>query len=694
MIASLVGICGLLSTGHVGSLPHLDSLTERLHGPARLAVAPDGSLYVSDPLRGSIVRFDALGEFSAEWPVAEGPIGVAVHPDGRVFVSLRDEPKVAVYNSAFTFLGHLGNEDPRVSFVGPTDIDIAVDTGRIYVVDSEADRIYGFESDGSLALILGSRGVWPGQFVYPSAITIDEPRNRIIVADHDKCRLQVFTTAGVFLQQFGDRLKSSAGVLEGWMPRPLGLTADAEGHVYLSDALMGTIRVFDPTGAELGKSAGYGYEPGQLRVPCGLAVSNDGTRLYVASTNSSSVEVYGTTDVLGSSEYDGGAFATDGRSEPLSAVPGALTVHDILQQTDELWPNGPHRVEERPDICGPCHRINGQPGDSGGTLEGQGVLCMSCHTGTGRAFRVPIHEYDVADPFGTNPSAADGLGRSHAWGVSVENPSADAEAPGRPMSGYLEDGGIINCSTCHEQHLSGISPYLRMSNDGDAMCKECHAALDQVEPEGGSHRVGWPFPFYQGEYPSIEDLDPLVLKEDMMECTTCHAVHGADSGGANDGHGDGMLLRTANDETLCLICHTQHTTHTGIEHRDIRPTCLDCHDIHDPDNDNYKMIRREINGVPVSFSADVVRLCGTWTVGGPDYIHSINDPPTYDGICEVCHTTTAQHRNSPDGDHAHNSCMTCVTCHMHWEGFQPPPWLCTHCHEEPPGGEGGTGRWP
>jgi DNA-binding beta-propeller fold protein YncE len=681
-------IVGLLSVGQVGVLPHLDSLTEALRGPARLALAPDGSVFVTDPLSNHVARFDDTGALTGTWPVPAGPIGVAVHPDGRVFVSLREEPNVAIYDSDMSLLGYLGAGDPLVAFAGPTDIDIASDTGRIYVVDAEADRIYGFESDGILALRIGSRGSWPGEYIYPSAITVDEPRNRLIVADHDKFRVQVFTTGGVFLQQYGDRLTSTPQGLRGWMPRPLGLTADPAGYLYLTDALMGTVRVFGPTGLEVGQVLEYGDEPGQLRVPCDLAVSHDGKRLYVVNSGNSSVEVYDlmwggqasiTATVAGDVIDWSSTPALDDDMQTTGMPTGEPEGIIAAEPSRETAWDGPHIVEDRPDICGPCHGITGQPGGHGGTVEGQAVLCMSCHSVTGRALQVPIHQRDMADPFGSNDAAADGRGRSHAWGVPAVNPLADAVGPvaGSPMALHLDLDGNIKCATCHNQHNTYYGEsYLRVSNEADAMCKECHAPRDLGPGEGGSHPVGILYPAGEGEYPVAGALASLTLKDGAMECTTCHAPHAADSGGANGGDGDGMLLLSSNDEALCQICHTEHAIHNVDG--DWKPTCSECHAVHDVENGNATLIASQINGTPVSFS-EASPSCGN----RKDFVHSPCEPAGFDGVCEVCHTDTDYHRNTPEMDHTHEVDVTCTDCHPHSLGFLT---ACTACHGEPPDG--------
>ena len=121
MISTMMLAAGLGALGQLPPLAHEGSLTEGLHSPARISVAPDDSVLVTDPASNHVVHFDAAGVMLGTITVPEGPVGIASHPDGRYFVSLRDEPKVAVYDAAFTRTGFLGEGNPLVSFVAPTD---------------------------------------------------------------------------------------------------------------------------------------------------------------------------------------------------------------------------------------------------------------------------------------------------------------------------------------------------------------------------------------------------------------------------------------------------------------------------------------------------------------------------------------------------------------------------------------------
>jgi predicted CxxxxCH...CXXCH cytochrome family protein len=62
---------------------------------------------------------------------------------------------------------------------------------------------------------------------------------------------------------------------------------------------------------------------------------------------------------------------------------------------------------------------------------------------------------------------------------------------------------------------------------------------------------------------------------------------------------------------------------------------------------------------------------------------------TYDGVCEVCHTQTAFHKNTAAGDHNHSKGAKCTTCHKHTEGFKGSG--CDACHGYPPVADTATG---
>ncbi|MCP4590055.1 MAG: hypothetical protein GY842_04875, partial [bacterium] len=113
-----------------------------------------------------------------------------------------------------------------------------------------------------------------------------------------------------------------------------------------------------------------------------------------------------------------------------------------------------------------------------------------------------------------------------------------------------------------------------------------------------------------------------------------------------------------------------------------QPTCTDCHDVHDPSSANLALVARMINTTGMVFQDNDLGSNGV-----SDFIHSNHASTSYDGVCEVCHTGTSYHRNSPAGDHAHYADSLCTDCHPHSEGFKPGAGACTACHGQPPDGD-------
>jgi DNA-binding beta-propeller fold protein YncE len=689
MTTSMLMVSAVLLLGQARPLTHIATLTEHLDSPARLAVTAT-EILVTDPRANAVVRFDLAGTYLGTWSEPAGPVGVAVHPDGRILVSRRDDAKVGVYDGTFTFLRFLGEGNPMVNLIKPTDLAVDASSGRVYVVDSGGDRVYAFEGNEALALILGMRGSQSSQFKYPSAIAIDPANGRMLVADQDNYRVQVFSTSGLFQFRFGYRIKYLPGGEEGWFTRTAGLAVDAQGHIFVTDGLMSTLRSFSTLGAETAKLAEYGFGVGELRAPGDVVIDGTG-RILVANSNAGTVEIYAAPPKALMAGR-GTVFAGTNLSEEdlklrrgdllWGATKAPLAV--LLQPEEALNLAGgsmverpvgydpPHMLDDV--ICGRCHGINGQPGGHLGLIEGQTNLCISCHTGAGHALSTAFRSADAADPYGTNPAVADGRGTAHAWGVPAVNALADSVGPvaGGELERYLASGNI-KCATCHNQHNNEAGvPFLRVSNAGDAMCKECHAPRDQGTGEGGSHAVGFAYPSGHGEYPESSTNGLPPLKNGKVECLTCHGVHYADSGGANDGAGDGMLLRGANDGTLCRTCHTEHIGHTpgGTW----QPTCGECHDIHDPTNVNLALVGRTVYNRTLGIDKSVVFTAETGANSFAD-----GDPAVIDGICEVCHTATTYHKHDGGGA-AHNGGQDCTGCHPHAAGFMPMGGSCVDCH--------------
>ena len=131
----------------------------------------------------------------------------------------------------------------------------------------------------------------------------------------------------------------------------------------------------------------------------------------------------------------------------------------------------------------------------------------------------------------------------------------------------------------------------------------------------------------------------------------------------------------------CIKCHTEYASIESrapdrpslagvITHEDL--FCITCHEPHGATS-NLKIIREQIE-TPHS---------GVKNVTYTEYngvLSMADGNSTYNGICEVCHTTTTYHRNDATGDHTHKAEGRCTGCHLHNTGFQPVLNECSTCH--------------
>jgi peptidylamidoglycolate lyase len=174
----------LLTLGTRG-VPGNDSA--HFNKPTDVAIAADGSIYVSDGYKNSrIVQFAADGRFVRQWGRKGGqpgefdlPHGIALDGAGRVFVADRANARVQVFDRRGRFLFQWkGAEYGR-----PFDVAIA-NGGRAFIADGgdipddEPDRssVVVVDRDGRVLERFGRYGFYDGQFfrAHDIAVGLDD----------------------------------------------------------------------------------------------------------------------------------------------------------------------------------------------------------------------------------------------------------------------------------------------------------------------------------------------------------------------------------------------------------------------------------------------------------------------------------------------------------------------------------------
>ena len=564
--------------GQTSNVTHQSTISTGLAYPARLAPTPSGGFYVTDPPMKLFAEYSAAGALVGTHAIAEGAIGIAVHTDGRVFIS-RDDGTIGVYSTAFAFLYKV-NPAP-LTLTGPNDLAFDSTSNELYTVDSSSHRVLVFvestPTNWTLARSWGIEGPGLGQYETPQAIALDQVQGRVLVTDTDNFRVQVFNTTGIFLFKFGYRMIYLPTTEVAWFARSEGLAIDACGNIYVADALMGTVRTFDSDGHELDAlhtpAIGYGTGTGQLRVPCDVMI-NSGI-LYVASTNNAAVEVYNVactgasaTAAVGPTQerestkrtvkdqwrtvvdrrdgsapvragvpqmpdnpaeivavIDAGGFREDldlNRDRVIDAADlelavtrfGAGTVEDFLD--DDPQQTASHDSFVPPHILDITNR------------------CGRCHSmdGAPGGMLTALGQENLCQSChsagkiaGSASIGAGSLENSHPWNEDADEGVSDGPPPGSDLALHL-DNGKIRCGTCHEPHenrLAGacVTGVCEGGPFAGSVCKnnsECAAQVRFMREEiyhGEDHLAS------QGGTPTVYALKRMTAMDPTL-CGECH----------------------------------------------------------------------------------------------------------------------------------------------------------------------------
>lgn len=252
--------------------------------PRGIAYSPsDDTFFVVDRM-ARIQHLDRKGKMINEWRMPDWrqgkPVGLAVAPDGNLWVPDTHYHRVMVYTPAGKLIRQWGSPGTGPGeFVFPTDVAFD-DKGRVFISEyGDHDRIQVFDQQGKYLYEIGSFGQGPGQFARPESMVIDG--DTIYVTDACNHRIAVFKTDGTFVRNMG-----TVGSGPGQFRFPYGLAMDPRGRLVVCEFGNCRVQLIDKlTGRSLGLWGTSGREPGQFAYPWGIVVDNSNRVVAVDSGN-------------------------------------------------------------------------------------------------------------------------------------------------------------------------------------------------------------------------------------------------------------------------------------------------------------------------------------------------------------------------------------------------------------------------
>jgi PKD repeat protein len=271
--------------------------------PMGLAVAPDGSIYIGEWDGRRVTKLNAAGV--PQWIVGEAGVwgsdnehfsvvgDVALDAAGRVYVDDVNNCRIQIYNPDGSYYATLGTGcgSGDYQFNNPWGLTIAPN-GDIYVADWRNHRVQIFNSDRVYLATLGVTGVPTSTnagFNEPLGVAVDS-RGTIYVSDHLNCRVQVFNSSRAYVRTIG--MTGVCGSEFDRLAGPAHLFVDDHDNLFIDDRWNSRVQVFDSSGAYLTTVGGSsGSRTGQMREPNGLALDATGN-LYVADSGNSRVQKF------------------------------------------------------------------------------------------------------------------------------------------------------------------------------------------------------------------------------------------------------------------------------------------------------------------------------------------------------------------------------------------------------------------
>lgn len=391
-----------------------------------------------------------------------------------------------------------------------------------------------------------------------------------------------------------------------------------------------------------------------------------------------------------------------------------------------------------------CH----QPHKTLGSV-GYNNICMNCHRyGSSDPRYAQIYPYVITDQAKVEgPSLGvlrpKSMQSSHNWSESDYAPRVGALPPTDPrlLGPDPTNPAIANmfvgnlyCARCHSVHGndgyadSVTPPFLRVPNDQDQMCLDCHRPRNMTTHEYGSHPVtvnyssiakSKPYEYFNPPVNTNPDnhTAAMQIKSGQVLCTTCHGVHHSDSNSRTFDNfssvifnglssSKGYLLRTdekgvtSADRNICTNCHkttddpllseadrlnAKVKNHNGAtKQQNIQ--CNDCHGGHvdeavtDLDVEQLEPLKKDDPNVFL-----LKRYMQYSSTNGRTpkviFLYTSMSKRNYNsnkfGVCLACHPSLPQTIEQ----HKETTASTCDQCHTHKAGFSAN---CTDCHGMPP----------
>lgn len=260
-----------------------------LKRPTGIALTGDGKIYVSDSAGFRIVVSDLNGHYLGNFGSYGEQVGQFKFPygitvlDSKIYVADPMLNRISVFDNKGKFIKTIISPEEKkpYGFAALTN-----DGQKLYATDVRNQQIIVLDTEGQVLFKFGENGEKPGSFSFPNGIAVKS--GKIYVADSNNNRIEIFTDKGLYQEVWLGTGKQGDSIFS----HPRGIAFDQYGNLLVVNMMGSKIMRVNKSGIVDYQWGGQGSGNDDLNMPLSLAIDQSTGKVYVGDNLNNRISIF------------------------------------------------------------------------------------------------------------------------------------------------------------------------------------------------------------------------------------------------------------------------------------------------------------------------------------------------------------------------------------------------------------------